>query len=107
MIYQFTQHSNLPANSPMPLNLNFKLYGKLFNGQKLTREEKDRVAEILYGLFGANSFVYKYGGFAADFRKYCKRFIVRQYGDFCEYYALDKTSLRKAIPGTIEEIIEA
>lgn len=100
MIYQFTEHSNLPKNSACPVNPLFQLYGKLMAKKNLTRQEKDRIADSLYGTFGAGSSTYKTGGFAAPFHQILTRFIVNiRHCGWQEYYAPDKTSLRKAIGG--------
>lgn len=109
MIYQFTVHNSLPANSAMPLNPVFALYRKSKSGAKLTREEKDTIAECLYGVFGAQGSTYRAGGFAAPFHDHLPRFIVQdryKSGAWRTYYAPDVTSLRRALR-TREEIIQA
>ncbi len=108
MVYQFTVHKNLPENSACPIDPMFQLYGKLQKGKQLSRKEKDHIAESLYGVSGMWSSVYKRGGFAAHFSTVLQRYLVyqRHYG-WLEYYAPDKTSLRKAIFGGIIEIIKA
>lgn len=107
MIYQFTVHSNLPKGSPQPQHKMFDLYNKVRQKgvKSLTREEKNYITTNLYGIFGAQSSVYKLGGFAVPFFEVLPRILVkiRHYG-WKEYYAPDKTSLRKAITGIIEMI---
>jgi hypothetical protein len=50
---------------------------------------------------------YKLMGWSYDFRPYLKRFIVKQYGSWQDYYAPNKTALRSSIYGRIEEIVSA
>jgi hypothetical protein len=45
-------------------------------------------------------------GWKYDFRKHLKRYLVKQYGQWTEYYAPNRTLLRKAVYGRIEEIVE-
>jgi hypothetical protein len=73
----------------------------------LTRTEKDQVAELLYGLFGAQSSTYKLGGWAWPMRSVLPRFLVNMRGHgWQEYYAPDKTSLRRVLSGVLE-IVQA
>lgn len=93
----------------MPLNSTFSLYRKLrsFGVNSLTREEKNKIAEIAT----TNSGIYRAGGFAAHFDKESGlfRFLVNQkYYGWKAYYAADKTSLRAAIGShNILEIVRA
>lgn len=48
----------------------------------------------------------KIGGWCYDFRDDLKKFLVKQYGQWTEYYCHNKTLLRKSLYGTIEKIIE-
>jgi hypothetical protein len=100
MVFQFTEHSNLPKGSACPVSPMFQLYGKAVAGQELTREEKDLVAERLYGAGAIGGSMYKLGGFAAPFSQVAKRILVNSehYG-WTAYYAFDKMSLRKALKG--------
>lgn len=49
---------------------------------------------------------FKLMGWLYDFRNHLKRYVVKQYGQWTEYYAPNKTLLRKAIYGRIDEIVE-
>lgn len=49
---------------------------------------------------------YKEMGWSYDFKPFLKRFLVKQYGNWSEYYCLNKTTLRKLIFGKVEEIRE-
>jgi len=73
---------------------------KVMQGGKFTRQEKDRLAQIFYGVFGCNGTIYKYMGWAWPMRAYLQEFIVdRQYHGLKSHWALDKTSLRNSIKG--------
>lgn len=102
-VYQFTSHENLPEGSACPVHEMFQLYGKLQKGIKLTRGEKDYIAEMLSN--NGYSPTYKVMGFAAPFAFVLPRILVMQWGTWREYYAPDKTSLRKALYGTIDEMV--
>lgn len=45
-------------------------------------------------------------GYRFDFADVLCKYLVNQYGQWSEYYAPDKTSLRNALYGTINKIIE-
>lgn len=50
--------------------------------------------------------VYKLMGYRYDFKPYLKKYLYKQYGEWREAYAPNKTLLRKVIYGTINQIIE-
>lgn len=81
----------------------YEMMEKINNGERLTREEKNRLAERLMPYKGT----IHQGGYCFDFRQSVRYFIIKQYGQWSEYYAPDKTSLRKAIYGRIDRIVEA
>lgn len=45
-------------------------------------------------------------GYEYDFRDELRKFLVKQYGHWQEYYAPNKTLLRKNLYGRIEQIVE-
>jgi hypothetical protein len=45
-------------------------------------------------------------GWCFDFSDILKTFVVKQYGSWTEYKAIDKTALRKMIYGRIDKIID-
>lgn len=99
--YQFSFHSNVSKTPPK--NEITELLDKAFTDEPLTRQEKDRIAEIPYGLFGANSSTYKLVGWAWPMAKarQMRRVLVKfrhDPGCWIEYWAPDKTSLRRALP---------
>jgi len=75
-------------------------------GKLLRRGEKNRVAEILYGTFGAGSSTYKLAGWAWPMSECLNRYVVKQYDSWHEYYAPDRTSLRSVLHGKIQAIAE-
>ena len=88
--------------------VNSKIYNiamKLNEGLKLNRDEKNFVTEKV----NSNCFFKRSVpllGMRFDFSDVLKLFVVKQYGRLSEYYAIDKTSLRTHIYGTIDYIKE-
>ena len=89
-----------------PDNDNTRLLEKPY--KTMSRSEKNRVAEILYGTFGSQRCSYKLGGWEWPMWTVLPRFLVklRDYG-WKEYYAPDKTALRKVLGRGAIEIVEA
>lgn len=60
--------------------------------------------------FGFNQILsegnFKYMGWIYDLRPYLKKYWVKQHGSIQEYYAPNKTILRKAVYGRIDKIVE-
>lgn len=48
----------------------------------------------------------KIGGWCYDFRDDLRKYLVKQYGEWREVYAPNKTAIRKSIYGRIKKIIE-
>lgn len=86
-----------------------RLLEKAQSGASLPRDEKDRIANALYGLFGSHSATYKLAGWAWSMSGCLRRILVRFNWDntFHPYYAPDKTALRKALTLPIREMIYA
>ena len=84
---------------PKPDNNRTRLLEKAQDKEPLTREEKDQIANILWGTFGANSSTYRLGGWAWPMSDCLQRILVQHTYDsgFDVYYAPDKTSLRKVL----------
>ena len=96
--YKFVQGDVEPLENLKNL-LVYKAKEKLLSGQKLTREEKDK---IVSSCFCNNYGVYQIRGWAFHFHGFMKTYLVKQYGRWSEYKAFDKTSLRKRLYGTIQ-----
>ena len=78
---------------------------KLNRGEAMSCEEKDWLCEAV------NSNTYfrtavPVMGYRFDFFDVLKKHLVRQYGQWAEYYAPDRTSLRKLLYGRIKQIVE-
>jgi hypothetical protein len=68
-----------------------------------------KIYEIRHHLFLSNLQYHGYiknMGYLYDLKNYLKKYIVKQYGSWHEYYAPNKTLLRKSIYGRIDTIIE-
>jgi hypothetical protein len=95
------------AREKKPENTITALIEKAMDFQPLSRQEKDKIADICYGVFGSQFAGYKFLGWRWDLKDCLKRFVVHfKSGDLAFYYAPDKTSLRKVI-SNIREIIAA
>lgn len=78
---------------------------KVNKGEKLSRAEKNWITSKL----NHNTYFKKaipLMGYRFDFSAVVKTFLVKQYDHWCEYTALDKTSLRAMLYGKIDQIIE-
>lgn len=79
------------------------LLDKAFGVMPLTRAEKDRIAEIMYGVFGAQNSTYKLSGWGWPMylaKQQIRRILVSftyEPNNYRTYYAPDKTSLRKVL----------
>lgn len=78
---------------------------KLNRGERMSREEKNWLCEAV------NSNTYfrtavPLQGWRFDFFDVLKRYLVNQYGQWAEYYAPDRTSLRAYLYGCINQIVE-
>ena len=78
---------------------------KLNRGEAMSREEKDWLCEAV------NSNTYfrtavPVMGYRFDFFDVLKKYLVKQYGQWAEYYAPARTSLRKLLYGRINQIVE-
>lgn len=71
----------------------------------MSREDKNWLAENLHRNSYFNGAV-PLMGYRFDFSDVIHTYLVKQYGQWREYYAPDKTSLRKTIYGRIQKIIE-
>lgn len=83
----------------------YRLKVKAMGGQKMTREEKDWLARNLaLSTYGRSAIALM--GWMFNFYGYVNRYLVKQYNSWTEYYAPDRTSLRKALYGRIQELHE-
>ena len=78
---------------------------KLNRGEAMSREEKDWLCEAV----NRNTYfrtAIPVMGYRFDFLDVLKKYLVKQYGQWAEYYAPDRTSLRKHLYGRISQIVE-
>ncbi|MBW4712838.1 hypothetical protein KZY63_09650 [Prevotella histicola] len=93
---------------PLESLCNSKVYllrVKLYCGERMSREEKNWLCEAV------NSNTYfrtavPLQGYRFDFFDVLKKYLVNQYGQWTEYYAPDRTSLRAYLYGRINQIVE-
>ena len=78
---------------------------KLDNGENLTREEKNWLAENL-ATNGYSRTAIPLMGWMFSFIDVVKCYWVKQYGMIHEQYAMDKTSIRATTYGRIDKIVE-
>lgn len=94
--------------SPLATLTGSRVYGlreRLDKGEKINREEKNWITEnVNNNAYFKNAI--PLGGWRFDFSDVLKTFVVKQYGHYQEYRAVDKTSLRTILYGRIERIIE-
>ena len=94
--------------NPLESLSNSKVYllrAKLNRGERMSREEKDWLCEAV------NSNTYfrtavPLMGYRFDFLDVLKKYLVAQYGQWAEYYAPDRTSLRAYLYGRVNQIVE-
>ena len=91
--YPFVDHVN-QENRPTIQNANEFLKSKYTKGCIFGREELQSTG------------TYKLMGYRYNFRDYLNRYIVKQYGQYHQVYAPNKTLLRQSTYGRIDEIIE-
>ena len=82
-----------------------QLMNKINDGGYLSRAEKNYLTEAV----AKNSYS-RHGipvlGWMYDFSPVLKRYLLKQYGQWYELYAVDKTALRYTVCGRIYEIVE-
>lgn len=83
----------------------YDLRQRLDAGDKITRDEKNWITEKVNHNTYFKSAI-PLGGWCFDFSDVLKTFVVKQYGSYQEYRAIDKTSLRTMLYGRIDRILE-
>lgn len=83
----------------------YELRDKLNRGERMNRIERNWLAERVN-----SSTYFKQSvpvlGWRFDFSDVLKKFLVNQYGEWSEYFAPDKTSLRDILCGRVNQIVE-
>ena len=83
----------------------YRLREKLNNGERLCRNEKNWITENV----NTNAYfkdAIPLQGYCFDFSDVLKTFVVKQYGNYQEYRAIDRTGLRAMLHGRVSLIIE-
>ena len=96
---------DIPSLENFRKSMVYLLREKLNRGEEMSREEKDWLCEAV------NSNTYfrtavPLRGWRFDFFDVLKKYLVNQYGQWSEYYAPDRTSLRAYLYGRINQIVE-
>lgn len=102
---KFVKH-DIPGLETLKGSKVYALREKLNAGGALSRDEKNWITK------NANDNTYfkraiPLGGYRFDFSDILKTYVVKQYGHYQEYTAIDRTSLRSILYGRIERILEA
>ena len=96
---------DVPSLESLCISKVYLLRMKLNRGECMSREEKNWLCEAV------NSNPYfrtavPLQGYRFDFFDVLKKYLVNQYGQWTEYYAPDRTSLRAYLYGRINQIVE-
>ena len=83
----------------------YKMRVKVINGEKLNRNEKNWITRQV-NENGRFACAIPLMGWRFDFSSVLSTYIVKQYGQWHEYRAIDKTALRHCIHGRIERIVK-
>lgn len=83
----------------------YQLRVKLKKGGLMTRNEKNLLAEAVNSNCYFRTAV-PLMGYRFDFFDILKKFLVNQYGQWAEYYAPDRTSLKNYLVGQVSQIVE-
>lgn len=95
----------IPALETLQGSKVYMLRMKVDNKEPLSREEKDWITkEVNHNTYFRSAIPLQ--GWRFDFSDVLKTYIVKQYGHWQEYKAVDKTALRKMLYGRIEHITE-
>jgi len=108
-IWQFAFHDNVKPEPPS--GWAYDVHERLTNGEKLTREDKDRLFDsTAFQVYFQSSGIMPLAGWAFDFREFLNLYWIKfSNGDITEKYAPDKTSIRHyySWPGAeIAKIVE-
>lgn len=94
--YRFAKHDRVPTERP-----------DIFRGvtpEQFLDAKYQRA--LIFGLQNLQQTGwYRISGWSFDFTPYMKRFVVKQYDSWQEYWAPNKTLLRRSLYGRIEKIV--
>ena len=103
-IYKFVQHE-VPSLDSLKDAKAVKLRMQLNQGQPLNRNEKNWLTEQVNNNSYFRSAV-PVMGWCVKFEDVLRRFVIKQYGDWREVWATDKTAIRHITMGRSDEIVE-
>lgn len=103
-IYKFVKW-DVPSIEELKDAKAVKMRNHIDNGGRLTRQDKNWITEAVNHNTYFNRAV-PVQGWCIPFADVLRRFIVKQYGEWREMFAVDKTAIRKNTYGRIEEIVE-
>lgn len=101
---KFVRH-DIPELETLKSSKVYLLRDKINKGEKMSRAEKNWLAESV----NRNAFFKKaipLQGYRFGFEDVLKTYIVKQYGNWTEYNAPDRTSLKSIVYGRIDQIAE-
>lgn len=101
---KFVRH-DIPPLETLQYAKVYLLREKLNKGEKMSRAEKNWLAEAV----NRNAYFKRavpLHGYRFGFEDVLKTYVVKQYGNWSEYNAPDKTSLKSIVYGRIEQIAE-
>jgi hypothetical protein len=96
---------DVPALDTLKNSTAYMLREKLNTGSKLSREEKNWITEKVNTNAYFKSAIPLHG-YRFDFSDILRTYLVKQYGRYHEYKAIDRTGLRAMLYGRIDNIIE-
>jgi len=96
---------DVPALDTLKGSKVYQLRLRLNEGKRLTREEKDWLTEnLMHNAYFRKSIPLM--GYRFSFEDVVRRFFVRQGQTEYTVYAIDKTAIRNAVCGNVDEIVE-
>ena len=101
---KFAKHE-VPELEELVNSVAYTLREKINSGEELTRDEKNWITEsVNHNSFFKDSIPLL--GWRFDFSDVLKTYVVKQHGEYQEYRAIDRTSLRSMLHGKIDAILE-
>lgn len=103
-IYKFVKW-DVPSLEELKDAKAVRLRRRIDNGGRLTRREKDWLTDAVnHNTYFKRAVPVR--GWCVPFTDVLRRFLVRQYGNWQEMWATDRTAIRNTVYGRIEEIVE-
>lgn len=103
-IYKFVKW-DVPSLEELKEAKAVRLRRRIDNGGRLTRREKDWLTDAVnHNTYFKRAVPVR--GWCVPFTDVLRRFLVRQYGNWQEMWAPDRTAIRNTVYGRIEEIVE-